>query len=207
MVKYILTSLILTFLQFSNLNGQPLDSAIANQSPTPFFTLDSRNSTINNTPVRMFGIKLGLEWADKYRAGFGHYRLFSDPKEKVNFNNSSIRSRIEFRYFSLFGEYRFLKTKKWTATATFHFGLGQRFYEPLREMNYPDRIRNQTVLLVGPYISGAYRIIPWLGVGGGLGYRKTLIPDLLKTGGLNGGIVSIGIRVYPVKLYEAIFTK
>lgn len=209
MVKYFLTVLVLCFLLFSNLTGQPLDSVINNQSPTPFFTLDSRNSNINATPIRMFGIKIGLEWADKYRAGFGHYRLFSDPKETVRYGptNSAIRSRLRFRYFTLFGEYRFLKTKKWTATGTFHFGLGQAFYEPLNKKNLSGRIKKETVLLIGPYLSGSYRIIPWLGVGGGLGYRKTLVPDLLSTKGLNGGIVSIGIQVYPFALYEAIFKK
>lgn len=189
------------------MQAQTLDSVLANQSPTPYFSLDSRNSSLMGTPVHLFGAKLGLEWDEQYRAGFGLYQLttrFKDPIQ-VDANPPSARSRFRFRYYSLFAEYRFFHNKHWTLNGTLHLGMGRSFYKPNNRPGLPDRLEKQFVLLLGPHFSGAYRITRWLGLSGGLGYRKALIPGLVSTDGLNGGVVAIGVNVYPYALYKAIF--
>jgi len=187
--------------------SQSLDSLLFHKSPAPFFSLDSRNSRVVGNPVRLFGLKVGLEWAERYRAGFGFYRVTTRFNRLVRAGDQhpDVKSRFRFRYYSLFGEYRFFHNKKWTFNGTVHLGLGRNYYEPLNRPDLPERVNEKLVLLMTPHISGSYRILPWLGVGGGVGYRKTLIPGLVRTDKLNGGIVAVGVQVYPYALYKAIF--
>ncbi len=208
-MKVLLTGLFLLLLPFMSPKAQPLDSVIANTSPVPFSALDSRNSTLKETPIRMFGIKLGLQWAEKYRLGFGYYNLNTHFKENINYKSvqNSFKGRFHFWYISAFGEKQFFDNQKFHLNGTFHLGMGQSFFKPNNKPALPDRIKKEFVLLVEPHVSGAYKIIPWLGVGAGLGYRKSIIPDLLRTDNFNGGVVAISVQVFPFALYEAIFNK
>lgn len=185
--------------------AQDLDSVILRTSPKPYFSLDSRNTVVQNNAVRFFGFKLGMEWLEKYRAGLGYYTLTSDVRENGDHQGSNVPGELSFNYSTLFAEYRFFSSKKWAMNATLHNGFGQAYLVPVnRKPGIPGRIDKQFVWLLEPQISARYNILNWLALGGALGIRKTLIPDLLETNNLNGGVVSLNFQVFPVRAYRAL---
>lgn len=185
--------------------GQELDSIILKTNPTPYISLDSRNTVVQSNAVRFFGVKLGLEWLDQYRGGLGYYTLTSDVEVNTEYDGRDIKGDLSFNYSTLFAEYQFYTSKKWALNVTLHNGFGQSYLVPAnRKGGIPGRIEKQFVWLLEPQVRARYKILNWLGLGGAVGLRKTLVPDFLKTNNLNGGTVSINFQVFPIKAFKAV---
>lgn len=197
--------LFFLFLAFKSGYAQNLDSLILNTDPSPYLSLDSRNTVVQNNGVRFFGIKAGLDWDNKVKLGFGYYTMTTKVNQQISYEEKPVKSELKFNYATLNGNYRFYSSKKWTFHGILHNGFGNAYYVPIQDKpSLPGRIEKQFIWLLEPQINARYNILNWLALGGALGFRKTLIPDFLKTNNFNGGTVSLSFQIFPVEAYKAL---
>ncbi len=91
------------------------------------FTMDSRNSHMSGDWAKMFGVRLGMEFAKKYRWGLGVYNL-RDPlqlPERIVMGERVTPVMQEFGYTAWFTEYLFHHDYRWTAGVMMSYGSGK----------------------------------------------------------------------------------
>ncbi len=142
----------------------------------PLLSFDSRYSIIDNHIVRIFGFKGGIEFYSKFRIYLGYYALSSqiDDLIKVRGQADSQSASFHLNYFALSGEYVFLRKKRWEVSLPVQFGLGTVYYSLLNSPPETRERRRSPFTMVEPSIAAQYKIYPWLGIGGGAGYRQVI---------------------------------
>lgn len=142
-------------------------------SPKFEFRLDSRNSFINTTSVRVFGIKAGIQYADKLSFGLGYNFLLSNIRKDIRLGNESIEGKLKFRMISPYIEYTFYRDEKWELSIPVQLGFGSSFYQ-LKGDGFDEKINRQFVISYEPAITFHYRVLRYFGLGMGVGYRLML---------------------------------
>jgi hypothetical protein len=151
------------------------------KKPHLFGKFDSRNSFIDNSRAKVFGIKAGLNYNNRLHFGIGYNQL-SPPakdfdKELTIINTSGqpekITAMLRLFYISLHAEYIFYQTKKWELSMPLQFGVGQTYYK----YNYLGKrkvIEQDLNFIYEPAVSVEYKFVKWAGVGADIGYRFML---------------------------------
>ncbi|HYE79607.1 MAG TPA: hypothetical protein VEI97_16590, partial [bacterium] len=78
------------------------------------FQFDQRYSLVNERLVAINGVKLGVEWRGRYRAGAGLY--FLSPAVRAVSPERLLgaeRAELRLRYAALYGEYVLRGTPRW----------------------------------------------------------------------------------------------
>lgn len=158
---------------------------------------DTKRSFISSRDVSIFGIKTGLDFDGKIRLGFGIYFL-STPfyrSFKVSLPGSggaldTIPAKLHFTFLGYFAEYIFLRSKRWELGFPLYVGIG--------EVNFPDVPGfKQQPLLLGQFLFRAdYKIFPFFGLSGGIGYRQILAGNTVIQENFNAPIYSFGIKLW-----------
>lgn len=138
--------------------------------------LDSRNSFISTTRVKVFGIKAGVQYDNKLSFGLGYNFLLSGITDFVWVNDQLIEGELKFRMLTPYLEYIFYRDQKWELSIPVQFGLGNSFYENVQP-EAPAKFNQQFVISYEPAITFQYRILRYFGVGMGVGYRLMLKPN------------------------------
>jgi len=171
--------LISLILCVSSLYAQKFEAEIreALQTKPKFeFRLDSRTSFINQTGVRVFGLKVGFQFDEKLSFGLGYNFLLSSIRNDIETQTGKASAKLKFRYLSPYVEYVFYRDEKWELSIPVQFGFGQSFYHI--ERNAEDvKLNNQFVLSYEPAITFQYRFLSYFGAGMGVGYRLMLVPN------------------------------
>jgi hypothetical protein len=207
----LLLFLILSVLSISA-KAQLFDSIVASfkHKPFPDIKFDTRNSFITARQAKIFGFKIGLDFNDQTKLGIGYNALATSfVKERVvwgnDFENYIVPSTLKFVYISPYFEYVFHRNEKWEHSIPLQFGYGYAWYEYLSNEGVKSKFNRKPILVYEPSMTSQYRIIPWLGVGVGLGYRLVLINNSAFDENFNAPVYVLRTRIYLELLYRSIF--
>ncbi len=138
--------------------------------------LDSRNSFIDNSRAKIFGIKIGLDFNERLQFGIGYNQLYSKATnfEKTvyftsNKNDSSVAS-LKLQYISAYIEYVYYQNKKWELSIPLQFGIGKTYYQ-YTNLGIKNIIEKGTFFIYEPAVGIEYKIVKWFGIGAGIGFR------------------------------------
>lgn len=178
----------------------------------PFFTLDSYFSFIGQKSADVWGFRAGITWSEKWRFGAGYNKISSDIIEKKVLKgeelqfapNDTVKARLLLTFYPLMAEYIFYRKDPWQFSAPLLLGYGTSYFEYFGRNNDTRKILRKGVLASQVGIHAQYRILRWVGVSAGLGYRVMLVnnPDIETE--MNSPVFSIGIKIYIHEIIKTI---
>lgn len=169
--------------------------------------LDSRRSFVSRQDVNMLGARAGLDFDGMVRVGGGIYFLFSDIHQQFVLTNpstgedSTVTARLRFNYITFFFEPVILKSRRWEISIPLHLGLGDTYFEGAGF----DQSRPRTVVLSEASVIGHYKIFPWIGLGGGVGYRTMLKGNNLLGENFHAPIYMFTLKIFVGWIYLKLF--
>lgn len=175
--------------------AQLLDSiALFSREPGRFVArLDVRGSFISNSPVRIAGVKAGIEHGRRFQYGLGYSFLFT-PVERDGDAGGVVRLRMG--YVSPYVDYAFFQRGPWEARIPVQLGFGSGALA-LRRADGERRILARSGLIIyEPAMTIQYRFLRYFGIGAGWGFRW-----VIQTGDdlgerLTAPIYLFGLRVF-----------
>lgn len=181
----------------------------AKKKIVPFLSLDSYNSFITNTVANSFGVKAGIDFGGKVKFGAGYYTLSTDiVKEKyIPAEQDTFRAELKSHYFTLGAEYVVYEDGPWQVSVPAHIGIGSSFFEYYNKQKVLSETDKQTIILFEPAFAGHYKILRWVGIGFGAGYRLMLKNNTALEERFNSPLYSIYIKIFVADIYDTIFPK
>ncbi|MFH2095857.1 MAG: hypothetical protein ABIJ16_09145 [Bacteroidota bacterium] len=179
--------------------------------PRPTFRFDNRNSIISTRGARINSIKWGLEYNHVFTLGFGYEWLGSEINRNFYVQSTdgitdTVNSALKMNYMSLFAEYVFYRDKKWECFLPISFGIGDAHYS--YEYNNEIFRKNHCLILVyETNITVQYRVIRWIGVGAGTGYRLMIKGNNMMDENFNSPIYILKMKIYFGDIYTELFKK
>lgn len=184
--------------------------------PTFFLTLDKTGSFVAGKGAVTNEIRIGLDFKKKIRFGIGYAALASDVvadktiKTQVTQRDSVVPAKLSLSYFTLSGEYTFYESKRWQITMPVVIGLGSSYFNYYEKINgsYKTKKTDEgTVLLLGPSGVATYRILRWVGVSGGIGFRHVVVNNSKIKDSFNSPIYLLRIRIFMGEIYKTVFPR
>lgn len=181
------------------------------EQPQLFGKLDTRNSFISNSRAKIFGCKLGLNYANRLHFGVGYNQLYPparDFDEKIYFISStggadSSVAALKLFYISTHAEYAYYQTRNWNLSILLQVGAGKTYYQYLRD-NQKNRMNENFIFIYEPAISVEYKLIKWLGLGVDAGFRF-MIADYRKINGkFNSPTYAFKLLIYYNEIYKSL---
>ncbi|MFK7048390.1 MULTISPECIES: hypothetical protein [Flavobacterium] len=169
--------LFIIFLSFLSHYCNAQDPIIPNSDKKYrfIFQMDNRLSSLRDNQISILGAKIGFQYKNKFRFGVGTSFILSPVKiTYINKRTQLINdNKVSLWYGSLFTDWIFYKNPKWECFLTEQIGFGKPSF--VREIN-DDIVRNTNISLYVNEISGQanYKILKWIGLGAGIGYRNIL---------------------------------
>ncbi|WP_426492618.1 hypothetical protein [Hymenobacter sp. 102] len=180
------------------------------------FQFDQRFSILNGEIVGINGLKGGIEWRGRWRAGLGFYRLSGGVPTRVPQpvgTPPGTRDEVRFRYAAGYGEYVFIGNPRWELSLPLQLGVGNYY----TKYTFPDgkvqRTNRQVLYLIEPSMAAHYRIFRWVGLGAGTGYRQVFASGRLPEDQISGYIffgrvkLFLGDFIKVVRGHEPLFTQ
>ena len=212
-MKSVLISFLLWGIMINNLQGQErnfwqqMGDSIKyykeNQKPALLIGFDNRSTFIGNRGIRLNGLKIGANYT-KFSIFLGLYGTNKDLVFERLINQSkqipdTLLQITGFNYLSLGFTYNNWASKNWYFETTGQFGLGngrERIYENstfIKERNIP---------IFPLEINGKayYMFTKWIGLGAGLGARKSLFSGSQ----FDGIYYTAGIKFYIGRFYKQV---
>lgn len=148
------------------------------QKPHLFGKFDTRNSFIDNSRAKIFGLKTGLNYGNRLYFGIGYNQLnppATDFDKEIYIANATgelekTTAMLRLVYFSLHAEYVFYQTKHWQLSMPLQFGVGQTYYK-YTQFGKRKVIEKDFNFIYEPSISVEYKFVKWGGIGADIGYR------------------------------------
>lgn len=169
--------------------------------------LDQRFSPLNGKLVGIYGMKVGLEWRGRLRAGLGGYFLSGGVPTRRAAPPTlppGTDSELRFRYVTVYGEYVLVGTPRWEVSTPTQFGFGTVF----SSFRLPSGDRQQSpidhIWMVEPSVVGHMRVFRWIGVGAGAGYRQMLFLNEREERELSGIILVGRVKLFLGDLYQIV---
>ena len=177
---------------------------------------DSRYSIINHHFTTINGLKLGIEFKNRFRTGAAIYFLSTGvPTRRAAPENAAENADAElrFRYLAAYAGYALLETKRWELSANLQLGMGsaQILYE--NAAGSFERTPRDFLGVVEPAMAAQLRVFRWAGVGTGLGWRQPVFVPAAIQKELNGPVfylranVFLGELIKVMKDKEPLFTQ
>lgn len=176
--------LFIFFVAVTTVTAQPTLDTIKlslKQKPHLFGKFDTRNSFIDNSRAKIFGLKTGLNFGRRLYFGIGYNQL-NPPSQDfdktiliANANGELEKTNAVLRlfYISVHAEYVFYQTKHWELSMPLQFGVGQTYYK-YNQLGKRKVIEKDLNFIYEPAVSVEYKIVKWAGVGVDVGYRFML---------------------------------
>lgn len=158
--------------------------------------LDSRNSFINRANIRMFGIKVGLQFDNTLSFGLGYNFLLTDFKVNNSvWEGNSYNGFLKYRYVSPYLEYIFYRDNRWTFSIPVQLGFGNSMYQ--LNVNKEKRlVKKKFVVSYEPAMVFEYRLVKYLGLGAGIGYRLMLKQNRLLEEKFSSPVYLFKAKIY-----------
>lgn len=222
----LLKSFFLFLLIATTLSTKSLaqDDSTSSKRSSFYFALDVRRSIVRELPVRISGLKIGVTFKRNHSIGIGYYNMgrpilgglrISRPVEydenktlisKRDGSNFHLHARIkmEMAYASLFYEHRFFTHRKWNMDINGQFGFGNVYIYAYDKATgrqlFNGKPKKDFIKLVEGSVSVQYKIVEWLGLGAGVGYRYMIQPNDYISTTFNYPIWSLKFILFPGKL-------
>jgi hypothetical protein len=178
----------------------------------PAASFDSRNSFISSSRAHIWGVKVGVEFADKLQGGIGYNRHDKNLEKEIIFpdqsgNPTEVKAFLHLSYFSFYIRYTYYKTKHWKfSIMPYQLGFGNSKYK--YEYEGKEFVSGKRfVIIYEPGISVSYKIFQWLGAGGDIGYRFMLRNNPAIPENFNSPVYSFYSIIYWGELYKKILPK
>ncbi len=185
-------------------------------SPKFFLTLDKTSSFVSGKGAVTNEIRIGLEFQKKLRLGIGYAALVSDVVEdktittQISQKDSVLKAILSLSYFSISGEYIFYDSKRWQITMPVSLGIGSsyfNYYEKINGEYLTKKTDEGTVVLFGPTGVATYRVLRWVGVSGGIGFRYAIVDNSKVKESFNSPIYLIRLRIFVGEIYKSVFPR
>ena len=134
---------------------------------------DNRFSFIRDGDVKTIGVKVGVNFRRKFKVGLGLNQMLL-PVNTFAFDASAGINRaveLEYSYFSPYLEYVYYNTRKWEFSLSIQHGIGGASYQYTKANGKKIKLTNSAILSYEPAMLIDYKIIRWVGIGTGIGYR------------------------------------
>jgi len=173
------------------------------------FAFDNRTEWLNGNRGRMDGIKVGMEFNERYRLGVAIYNNPSPvAMEPVVTERDSIVNAVDLRYFAFYGELILYKDYRWEVDIPIAYGTGNasliRF---TANSGLDEPIRDISVRTVDAGISAHYKIFSWVGFGSGFGYRKAFSSNELMKDAYTSPYFVFKLKLFLGYLYKTVFQR
>ncbi|MDB4533992.1 hypothetical protein N9242_03900 [Vicingaceae bacterium] len=134
--------------------------------------LDNRFSFIRDGALKTVGVKVGLHFKRKFKVGLGINQMLVPIETTTNdkFGNE-VPVNLEYFYFSPYIEYVYYDSKRWEFSLSTQLGIGGASYQYTNSENTKVKLQESTVLSYEPAMLIDYKIVRWVGIGTGVGYR------------------------------------
>ena len=133
---------------------------------------DSRYSIINRHFTTINGLKLGIEFKNRFRTGAAIYFLSTGvPTRRAKPENAAedADAELRFRYLAVYAGYALLGTKRWELSANLQLGTGSAYVRYQNAAGDLDKTPRGFLGVVEPAMAAQLRVFRWAGVGTGLG--------------------------------------
>ena len=168
---------------------------------------DSRYSILNRHFTTVNGLKLGLEFKSRFRAGAAIYFLSTGvPSRQAKPDNAAedADAEIRFRYLAVYAGYVLLEKQRWEISANLQLGLGSAYV--LYEANDGDfdKTPRDFLGIVEPTLAAQYRVFRWGGFGTGLGWRQPVFVPRAIQKELNGPVFYLRANLFLGELFKVL---
>ncbi len=206
--KWVIALLLISFYTNAVAQGKYKSDKL---SVKPVFLLDANRSHILNNWVRVNGIRLGAQFANKYQAGIAWYSSEFIRGKDIKLNGKLFLTKTQFKATSLFIDYSVLSSYKWEVNVSSMFGNAKTLTELKRTDNLLDSNNVSNKIPLASFDAFAeYKIWPFVGLGLGLGYRQAfknkndrLQENISET--FTSPFYSVKIKIHVIELYKLFF--
>ncbi|MBI1221085.1 MAG: hypothetical protein GC180_00650 [Bacteroidetes bacterium] len=156
------------------------------KKPTFYISLDGRSSFVRSNPAQIDGFRFGLNYGGKIRMLVGMYHLRNPIYRTYTYGagTPAQETRVQenrLTYFSFTCDYVLYNRGRWKLALPVQlgYGIGSRI-----ERNSSGAIRMNKDFRFLPFelaLSANYRVLPWLNLGAGLGYRYALFSNTISS--------------------------
>ena len=168
--------------------------------PTLTGDFDSKNTFITGSGVSIKGLKLGANYGNKISYLLGWFFLRKPIYSKSTLYKGTLRettydTRVSIHYLSVIAEYSVLKSRRWNIYMPFQIGIGRAKKEFSDSLSVVIS-QKSTIFPVELSFTGNYRIWKFIGLSGGLGYRRAFSGNIIKDEDFNGIIYTLGVKIW-----------
>jgi len=198
---------------------QPTDTPLVGfkGKPSLFFTLDNTASFVGGKSATTNELRFGLDFKKKLKLGLGYGQLVSDivvnkdiVAERTD-NDSVVPANLSLSFFSANAEYVFFNSKRWQISTPLQIGVGSTYflyYESDKNgKSIQKRTDEGTVLVTGFSAVATYRILRWIGISAGLGYRVGILNNDKVAESFNSPVYTFKFRIFFGEIYKSVFPR
>jgi hypothetical protein len=183
------------------------------------FNLDNRFSFAGSDMITIHGFRTGIKWREKHKFGvalnwIGSRNFIELAPLPVGEDLSLINAlpkqgRLLYGYAGIFYEYSFYQKKHWAMSVPLQFGTGKAgvdIVNPLQENEFIER-KLSRFLLFEPSVNIDYKIIRFLGIGTGIGYRFAYSDQHIVQHKLTQPVYILKVKVYLGEIFRSVRKK
>jgi hypothetical protein len=170
------------------------------------FCFNTRNSTIGNNNVSIFGYMVGVCFGKKFVIGGGLNTLSgSTPVYETKYiGRDTIHAKMDFTFFSYFVEYIFNLSKHWRIDLPVAIGFGSSSYQ-YRLDGVQHTENSKGIINLEPQVELDYNFNRYLGLYTQVSYRFMLVNNPRIPENFNSVCYSVGLLIYPLEIFAGIF--
>lgn len=160
---------------------------------------DSRYSILNRRFCVLNGLKLGVEWPGRWRAGAAVYFLSTAVPTRAARPETvpaEAAAALRFRYLAVYAERVLLYNRRWELSAPLQIGLGSNYVRYTTPGGGTDRTPRRFMAVVEPSVAAQLRVFRWAGLGAGAGWRQPLLTPGAVQRELNGPVFYVRGKLY-----------
>lgn len=178
------------------------------------FALDARRSFVLNKKTKFNGFKIGVIYKERHKFGLAFYGI-QNPiilpdvhVDKNEYPDASDTVKFNFDYSCLFYEPIWFKSKRWQLSTPFQFGAGsiKLSYRNLEDTRDVEFLRGGTGV-AGVSGVAQFKILRWLAVASGAGYRFILIDDKKVRRSISAPIYNFSVKILAGELFKMAFRR
>lgn len=217
-IKSFIAVLLLAITAYGQTEYSRVDTPLVSfkNKPKVFLTLDKTSSFVSGKGATTNEIRLGLDFKKKLRFGIGYAELASDVVTdksivtSVTGVDSLVPAKLSLSYMTLSAEYTFFESKRWQITSPLTLGLGSSYFSYYEQINgeYETlKLDKGGVVLLGASGIATYRILRWVGLSAGLGFRQVVVNNGKVKESFNSPVYLFRIRIFMGEIYKSIFPR
>lgn len=149
---------------------------------------------------------VGVCFDKKFTIGGGINSLSSPIYHIKYIYGDTLKGKLNLSYFSYFVEYIITLSKHWRIDVPVSIGIGNASLQ-YTENKQSVRENNKTIIPLEPQVEIDYNFNKYVGLYTQAGYRYMLINNKLLDYNFNSVTYSVGILIYPLEIYAAIFPR